>query len=69
MKKRKFSNKIYGPGIKRKFGNKTYNLGMTVSYKKMAQEIANDHKKEGGLARIVKAPDGWSVYYISKRNR
>ena len=35
----------------------------------MAQKIANDLKKEGALARIVKAPDGWSVYYISKRAR
>ena len=54
---------------RRSFGNKEYRLYMTVRYKGMAQGKVKDLKKEGALARIVKASDGWSVYYIPKRSR
>lgn len=50
------------PATRRWFNGKGYTLWTTVSYKKMADSIADDVRKEGHLARVVKAPDGWSVY-------
>ena len=46
----------------RTINGKRYSLWATVSYKKMAESIANDVRKEGHLASVAKAPDGWSVY-------
>jgi hypothetical protein len=54
------------PAIRRVFNGVNYSLWTTVSYKKMASSIAKDLHEEGYLARIVKAPDGWSVYSRKK---
>ena len=52
------------PKATRTFNGKVYRLGTTVSYKKMAEQIAARNRREdGSLCRVVKAEDGWSVYY------
>jgi len=57
------------PATQHTYGGKRYTLWATVSYKKMAESIARDVRKEGHLARVAKAPDGWSVYKYWRKPR
>lgn len=54
----------------KKFNGETFkSVGNFVSTKREASAIANDYRKKGYMARIVKRSEGWYVYVKEKLYR
>ena len=51
---------------RRKFGKKTYTGHSVYQDYYLARRMAQAHRKEGRLARVVKERDGWRVYTRKK---
>ena len=45
------------------FGGWKYNLGIRWDTKREANSNARDYRSQGYRARVVKAPNGYYVYY------
>jgi len=56
--------------MKRQYGKQTYYLTTTHKTKKLATKRANELRKIGHKARVIKLSDVWGVYFTAgKHNR